>query len=61
MDTRDTLVASSDPDHLITPIGCEDLVIIHTPQATLVCRKDRAEDVKSLLTETVSTFGDEWL
>lgn len=48
LDTRRTLVASSDPRHLITTIGCEDLVIIHTPDATLVCHTDQAENIKTL-------------
>src|SRR5690606_33970695 len=30
-DTRNTLVTSSDPNHLIATIGCDDLIIIHTP------------------------------
>ena len=48
LDTRGTLVASSDPEHLITTIGCEDLIIIHTPEATLVCKADQAENIKTL-------------
>ena len=48
LDTRGTLVASSDPGHLIATIGCEDLIIIHTPDATLVCRADQAENIKAL-------------
>ena len=48
LDTRGTLVASSDPEHLIATIGCEDLIIIHTPEATLVCRADKAENIKAL-------------
>jgi mannose-1-phosphate guanylyltransferase len=47
-DSTGTLVASSDPDHLITTIGCQDLIVIHTPSATLVCPKDRAEEIKKL-------------
>lgn len=47
-DTRNTLVASNDPNHLITVLGCEDLIVVHTPDATLVCRADRAEDIKKL-------------
>lgn len=46
--TRNTLVASNDPNHLITTLGCEDLIIIHTPDATLVCRADDAEGIKEL-------------
>ncbi len=48
LDTRGTLVASSDPQHVITTIGCENLIIIHTPDATLVCRADQAENIKQL-------------
>ena len=39
VDTRGTLVASDVPGHLIATIGCEDLIIVHTAQATLVCRR----------------------
>ena len=48
LDTRRTLVASSDPEHVITSIGCEDLIIIHTPDATLVCHASQAENIKAL-------------
>jgi mannose-1-phosphate guanylyltransferase len=59
MDTRKTLVASSDPKHLIATIGCEDLVIVHTPDATLVCRADCAEAVKDLHHLVSEQFGQE--
>ncbi|MEI8373002.1 MAG: mannose-1-phosphate guanylyltransferase [Planctomycetota bacterium] len=48
VDSARTLVASSDPGHVIATIGCEDLLIIHTPDATLVCRADRAEEIKKV-------------
>jgi mannose-1-phosphate guanylyltransferase len=48
LDTRNTLVASSDGQHLIATIGLENLIIVHTPQATLICPADRAEDIKKL-------------
>jgi mannose-1-phosphate guanylyltransferase len=57
MDTRRTLVASSDPQHLVTVLGCEDLVVIHTPDATLVCRRDKAEEIKKLQAEVAGKFG----
>ncbi len=31
-------------------IGVDDLVVVHTDQATLICPKDRAEEVKTLVT-----------
>lgn len=60
-DASRNLVASSDPRHLIAMIGCEDLIVIHTPDATLVCRADRAEDIKQLHKLAGERFGDEYL
>lgn len=42
------LVVSDDPDHVITTIGCEDMIVVHTKDATLVCRADLAERVKAM-------------
>ncbi len=61
LDTRRTLVASSDERHLIATIGCEDLIVVHTPDATLVCRKDRAEDIKELHRRVGERFGGDLL
>ncbi len=59
--TRNTLAASDDPDHLITTIGCEDMVIIHTARATLVCRKQDAEQIKQLHQQVGQSVGDAYL
>ena len=52
-----TLIASTEPHHLVAALGCEDLVIIHTPEATLVCPKGRAEEVKALQGLVVKQHG----
>jgi len=46
--SRDCVVASSDPDHLIALVGCLGLVVVHTPAATLVMPADQAQRVKEL-------------
>ncbi len=51
------LAASSDPNHLIATIGCEDLIVIHTPDATLVCHKDQAEAIKEMHRQVGERFG----
>ena len=61
LDTRGTLVASSDPQHVITTIGCENLIIIHTPDATLVCRADQAENIKELHKHVGEDHGQDLL
>ncbi len=61
LDTAGTLVASSDPGHTIAVLGCDGLIVVHTPDATLVCRRDRAEDVKKLHALVADRFGDQLL
>ncbi len=60
LDSHGTLIASSDARHLVTTIGCKDLIIIHTPDATLVCRKDQAEAIKELHRLVGERFGAEF-
>ncbi len=38
-------------DHLIATIGVEDLVIIHSPDATLVCHQDQVQRIKDLVAQ----------
>ncbi len=48
LDSRGVITVSDDPDHTITTIGCTNLVIVHTSDATLVCPVSEAERVKEL-------------
>jgi len=59
--TKRTLVASGDPKHLIATLGCEDLIIVHTPDATLVCRSDQAESIKELHHLVGRKYGDKMI
>ena len=36
-------------DHLVALMGVDDLIVVHTPDATLVCPKSHAQQVKLLL------------
>jgi mannose-1-phosphate guanylyltransferase len=49
VESKDSLVLSSDPDHLIGVLGLEGYVVVHTPDATLVCPKNRSEELKKLV------------
>ncbi|MCA9290999.1 MAG: hypothetical protein KDA25_07715 [Phycisphaerales bacterium] len=51
IDSRNVLAVSDDPTHLIATIGCDDLIVVHTADATLVCRADMDQDVKTLVNE----------
>ena len=42
-------IIAGEPQHLIATIGVSDLVIVQTPDATLVCRRDEVEDIKQIV------------
>jgi mannose-1-phosphate guanylyltransferase len=56
LETKNSLVLSSDPEHLVGVLGLDGFVVVHTPDATLVCPKDRADDLKKLV-EEIRTKG----
>ena len=56
--SHDCLVASSDDAHVVALVGCEGLVVVHTPTATLVVPADRAQDVKALHALVAERFPD---
>jgi len=49
VDTRNSVIVSSDDKHLIATLGVDGLVVVHTKDATLICPRDRAEDLKKLV------------
>jgi mannose-1-phosphate guanylyltransferase len=49
VETRDCVILSSDDQHLVATLGVEGLVVIHTKDATLICPRDRAEEIKKLV------------
>src|SRR5436309_3285042 len=49
IDSRGCLVDS--PERLVAVLGVEDLVVVDTRDAVLVCRKDRAQDVRLVVDE----------
>jgi len=55
-------VVITEQGHLIALLGVEDLVVVHTPEATLVCPKSRAQELKKLLQVVAAKPGsDRWL
>lgn len=58
MDSRNVLAVADDPQHVIATLGCDDLIIIHTRHATLVCKADQAEQIKQLHSKVGEMFGD---
>jgi mannose-1-phosphate guanylyltransferase len=46
--TRDSMVVSDEPGHTVALLGCKDLIVVHTKDATLVMPRAMAEELKSL-------------
>jgi mannose-1-phosphate guanylyltransferase len=58
LDTRNTLVYS---DKLIVTIGVDNLVVVETPDALLICHKDRTQDVKEVVNHLLTTKNYKYL
>jgi mannose-1-phosphate guanylyltransferase len=56
LDGRDNVVVT-DSGHLVVVLGASDLVIVHSGDATLVCRKDQVERIKDVVGRVVGKFG----
>ncbi len=48
-DTRNAVVHAGGP--LVALVGVEDLIVISTPEAVLVCARDKAQDVRKIVLE----------
>lgn len=59
LDTVRTLVRSE--DRLVVTIGLEDMIVIDTDDALLVCSRDRAQDVKQIVQQLRREGQDELL
>ncbi|PXA02891.1 mannose-1-phosphate guanyltransferase [Coraliomargarita sinensis] len=53
-DAKENIIYSQDEDHLVALLGVEDLIVVRTDDATLVCHKDKAQDLKDLV-KTIGT------
>jgi mannose-1-phosphate guanylyltransferase len=42
-------IVMADGAHTVALVGVDDLIVVHTADATLVCRKDKAQDIKKLV------------
>jgi mannose-1-phosphate guanylyltransferase len=46
--SKGVVVASDDPNHVVSVVGLENVIVVRTAMATLVCRADMAERVKEI-------------
>lgn len=58
--SRGNIVVSEDK-HLIATIGVDDLVIVHSPDATLICKRRDAQGIKELVDNVHQEYGEEYV
>lgn len=60
LDTRNCLVLGEE-GRVVATVGVEDLIIVDTGDALLICRKDRAQDVKKVVDKLKEQGMEEYL
>lgn len=51
LDSENNIVVSESNDHLIAAIHVEDMIIVHTDDATLICHREETDHLKRLLNQ----------
>jgi mannose-1-phosphate guanylyltransferase len=60
IDTKNVIINSQN-DHLVVTIGVKDLVVVHTPDATLIVQKDQEESVRKAVQQIETAGWTEYL
>ena len=61
LDSSNNIAITNSPDHLIATIGVEGMVIVHTDDATLICRREEVDRLKELLEHMKSNDNKRFL
>jgi mannose-1-phosphate guanylyltransferase len=61
LDCKNSIIATEEQGHLIAAIGLENMVVAHSPDATLVCHIDQTQRLKELLKLIKQRAGEEFL
>jgi mannose-1-phosphate guanylyltransferase len=57
VDSFNNIVISHDPNHLMALVGVSDMIVVHTPDVTMVCPKTEAQKVKELVNRVKERTG----
>lgn len=61
LDSKNNIIVTEDKNHLIAAIGLENIVVAHTPDATLICHIDQTQRLKELLQLIEKNVGEKYL
>lgn len=60
LDSEGNIVVCQDPNHLVTLIGVNDMIVVHTKDATMVCPKSESQRVKELVGKVKDKYGNKY-
>jgi len=58
LDCKNSIIVTEDRNHLIAGIGLDNVVVVHSPDATFVCDVNQAQRIKELL-EIIEKSGQD--
>ena len=61
LDCKDNIIVSEDHGHMFAAIGLVNIVVAHSPDATLICPVDQTERLKELLELIEKNAGEKFL
>ncbi len=61
LDCKNSIFVTEESNHLLAAIGIENIVVAHSPDATLVCLRDQAQRLKELLELIKQHRGEKFL
>ncbi|MHC4445819.1 MAG: mannose-1-phosphate guanylyltransferase [Planctomycetota bacterium] len=61
LDCKNSILITEEQGHLIAAIGLENIVVAHSPDATLICRADQTQRLKELLELIKQHTGEKFL
>jgi mannose-1-phosphate guanylyltransferase len=61
LDCKNSIFVTEEKNHLIAAIGLENIVVAHTPDATLICHSDATPRLKELLALIEKDSGEKFL
>ena len=61
LDCNNSIIVTEDKGHLIAAIGLENIVVAHSPDATLICHIDQTHRLKELLELIKQNTGEKFL
>ncbi len=61
LDCKNNIVVTEDENHLIAAIGLDNVIVVHSPDATLVCPVNQSHRLRELLEAIEGRSGEKFL